>query len=282
MRNIYLYIFIIGLIAYSCKDNTLQTLDPSETNGRIAEIANPKVTMQIPGVLKFESKEHLQDVVDRLKDDNNRDLSSKRILSLLGLSNDSSKVEFRSAMQAAQAFVSLNDANTATALADLTPEESAVINSDPECPVFDPQDYLIEDADFAAVLNENREIQVGDNLLKYTDAGIYITPATNCSELANISSTGVPSVSLSSNVTLYVPPQSSSSSSSNPTLGGTSLKLTDGTTIPASQIRDINFNNSDGNSISDVICGIFGSTCVAKNNFSSDRKMLVAFIRKIT
>ncbi|MDX6189944.1 hypothetical protein SGQ83_11335 [Flavobacterium sp. Fl-318] len=50
---------------------------------------------------------------------------------------------------------------------------------------FDVEDDLIQDPSFAAILNENRELIVGDSLYKYTEQGLYFCLEKNRQKLYN-------------------------------------------------------------------------------------------------
>ncbi len=48
---------------------------------------------------------------------------------------------------------------------------------------IDDEDELIADSYFASLLNDKREIQIGDMIYKYTEYGVFYTNVKNISEL---------------------------------------------------------------------------------------------------
>lgn len=61
--------------------------------------------------------------------------------------------------------------------------QSRLIEVDGE--IFDVEDELILDDDFASFLNVNREIIVNDTLYTYTEKGIFTTHKTNIAVMRN-------------------------------------------------------------------------------------------------
>ncbi len=91
------------------------------------------------GILAFNSQDDLGSVVSFLRETDTFELSSTRAVS--------------------RNFVSLRDKLITQGLREFTDAELAIIES--EGLIYEPEDELIADPYFMAVLNEDREIQVG-------------------------------------------------------------------------------------------------------------------------
>jgi len=253
--------------------------------------------MEVPGLLKFGSNEQLQNVIDELKNENEVDLRSKKILKKLGLESESPTM-----LRAIhEPFVSIYDVNYENDLMALTPSDWAVINSDPDEPVYVPEDQLIEDPYFASVLNSNYEVQVENKVYKYTKVGVYVVDVIDYDLLSTINAND-PSAPINTNKVLIYKPylyddlaeggggggtgtgsggtggtDTGTGSGLPQIMGPESLKLADGVAIPKSNIRDINYESTDANWAHRLINIVFGKASIAINNFSSGRKMLTDF-----
>lgn len=179
-------------------------------------------------------------------------------------------------------FISLLDSLKNRDLAHLTQADWDIINSDEENLVYEPEDYIIYDMYFSSVLNNKREIQVGDFIYKYAEDGIYYVQSENYPLLNTVNSSNNVKNNLDAKIKVYVPVSDGTSilrasSASNPTLAGTSLKLKSGDiTISSSYIRDINYGDKgDANSVTNFLTNLFGRDVAAINKFSSKRQMLL-------
>ena len=286
-KNYLIFCLFIALIGYSCKDHHLESSNHENSASVSEKVDTSKVTIQASGLLKFESKEQLQNVIDKLENDSDLDLRSKGLLKKLGIEQETPKMSLRALQLPQKEFISLYDENYEKDLKGLSPSDWAVINSDPDKPVYVPEDQLIEDVYLTSVLNVNREIQVDKTVYKFTEAGIYMVDVQDYDLLSNVSNTGVSKIPLSSKLQLYIPPTleelapgtgiSSPPPPATYTMAGTSLKLADNITIPASNIRDINFNNTDANFVTMLLNKITGHSSTAINTFRDGRKMLTHF-----
>lgn len=241
------------------------------------EETSPEITMEVPSVLKFESNEHFQNVLDKIKEEVElSDLRSEKLLPKLKKGNKSPVLELRALPKPAE-FISLFDVVCDGDLAHLTTSDWNIINSDPENLVYEPEDGIISDAYLASLVNADREVQIDDNIFKYTANGIYFVKAENYNLLTQVDVNGAtPNNPL---ISVYVP-QSAGSSSSRPTLSG-SLKLGNGVTVPAGNIRDLNFKDrGDANMISNFWTGLWGDHTVAIQKFSDNRHMVVNFYQQ--
>ena len=71
----------VGLFVISCNDDPISDALVDETLDENLEGVYPKVTIETPSVLKFESNEHLQNVLDKIKEEAEiSDLKSEKLL----------------------------------------------------------------------------------------------------------------------------------------------------------------------------------------------------------
>ena len=168
-------------------------------------------------------------------------------------------------------FKSLLDAKYEEDLSALTEADWRIINSDPENLVYEPEDVIISDPYLASIVNSERQVQVGSHVYQYAGNGIYIVDAGNYDLLTEVGSGPVDDP----RITVYKP--TVPSSNSTPKLSG-NLKLSNGVTIPSSNIRDLNYKEKgDANAITEFWTNLFGSYTAAIQKFSSNRHMVVAF-----
>lgn len=113
-------------------------------------------------ILRFSSPEELALTISELKETGNLDLKSLP----------------RTRVQAsAENFVSLRQHLLEQGLREFTDAELAEISSDSL--VYEPEDSLIVDPYMTAVLNENREVQVGEKICRFVDEGMLVYEPRN-------------------------------------------------------------------------------------------------------
>lgn len=128
-------------------------------------------------ILSFKTSSDLKTYVDGLKDD----FGSEVIVEKLKKSYDNGflplnpKTDNEALIQKIVAERKKNQHNTNI--------QSRLIEVDGE--IFDVEDELILDDDFASFLNVNREIIVNDTLYTYTEKGIFTTHKTNIAVMRN-------------------------------------------------------------------------------------------------
>jgi len=196
----------------------------------------------------------------------------------------------------AEPFVSLIEANKTKVMKSLSTAQLDSIANDEEELEFCPADSVIADIQFAQLLNANREIQVGQTVYKYVANGVAYTDVNNAKELKdienatkNISVTekneGV-EMQVSSTVKFrpiqYQATVCQVNNNSNNSTKATSTKagiiLSNGYTIPLSDIRDINYyDKGDGNWLHRAWSGIWGRNVVAIKKFSTRKKLTMNF-----
>lgn len=181
MKKIYL-IFIIILITFSCeKDDNLTTLDNQQNK---IEVEN--------GILSFSNKDFLGETITELKQMNEEDKElklnkfyDKGFMPLFPhfQENDIEKIQIFSERkkEKIQKVISLKNSMNSTFQEKSVPTE---IDEDGEL-VEEFDDDLISDDDFASVLNDQREVIVGDTLYKYTYSGMFSVHKTEKAVLDN-------------------------------------------------------------------------------------------------
>ena len=193
-------------------------------------------------------------------------------------------------------FVSLIETNRTKVMESLTTAQLDSIANDEEELEFCPADSVIADIQFAQLLNADREIQVGQTVYKYVPNGVAYTDVKNAKELKNIENT-TKSISVTeenegvemqvSSAVKFRPIQyqatvcrinNNSNNSTTATSTKAGITLSNGYTIPLSDIRDINYyDKGDGNWLHRAWTGIWGRNVVAIKKFSKRRKLTMNF-----
>lgn len=188
-------------------------------------------------------------------------------------------------------------------LSRLTPLQLDSIYNDEDELEFCLSDSIIADMEFAQMLNESREIQVGDTVYKYFGSGVAFTHESCAAELSDIDNDIVYTAALGNNpetnllitpnVEFFVYPysdisetdkeetDSSSNTNNSSDTGSTTsvdstdgLVLSDGTVIPKSNIRDVDYNGKgDGSWLHRAWNGVWGKKVLAINKFSKNRRL---------
>lgn len=250
------YLFMGITFLTSCQDNVIQL----EQNLLKAE--TPKDIQEGMQRIVASSPEEIEQLIDQMGDGIQ---PASRAVSSVTLSNNE------------ETFVSLVEANRQKVMSSLTPAQLDSIANDEEELEFCPADSVIADIQFAQLLNADREIQVGQTVYKYVSNGVAYTDVSHANDLKTIESVtsnilvtpeneGQP-MRVTSNVD-FRPIQyqlvqfddqlvdgggggytgggstggsSSSGGNTTGTSSPTGIKLSNGYTIPASDIRDINY-----------------------------------------
>ena len=213
-------------------------------------------------------------------------------------------------------FVSLIEANRLKVMASLTPEQLDSINNDEDELEFCPADSVIADIQFAMLLNSDREIQVGEFIYKYLPNGVAYVHEKYADELKNIEAVTRPIKVTSVNVgqpmratqnTNFIPidymaltiedeffhqddciyehdpnepPGNSRGGDDTSPLppAPSGLRLSNGITIPAANIREIGESDSgDANWFQGAWNGLWGKHVVALNKFEKKRQLNLNF-----
>lgn len=164
-KKIILVLFVIGFV-YSCREDVLTT-----------QQSNKNVVIQDAivknGRLYFPNKESLQATYNYLKgkkaEEINTYIDKKGISSLVPVITEANEKKVLSILKQRETR-SLESVN-------ITDED--ILND-----LEDLEDVVGDEA-YTAMLNGNAEIQVANDIYKYTDVGLFITPADNYSNLEN-------------------------------------------------------------------------------------------------
>ncbi|WP_321295298.1 hypothetical protein [Marinifilum fragile] len=158
-KGLFLLLFAF---AFSC--NHEEIIDTEQLNNK------PEVLTIREGRLQFTSKESLQNKLDELETNSFEDvynhfqkLYKSDFLSFRPIFN-SNDIEQTQALLA-----EYKERPTFTNVFQTTSNLKSKSTED----IFDSTKAIIADDEFAAFLNENGEIQIGDTLYKYTESGLY-------------------------------------------------------------------------------------------------------------
>ena len=242
--------------------------------------------------LTFPSKDALKETVDLMKSG----YSTTRALSLKAIGTRSAIGSMVPVSQL-QNFESLYDANKKKCLASLTPEQLDSVQNDEDDLEYCLSDSVIADAELAKLLNASREIQVADTVYKFFPNCVAYAPANNVSKLREFDASKLQqsSSSLQGGMVQEVEkgvyvlinpfgPQPTTPQKPKVDDGDTnyeinnSLTLKDGTYIPASSVRNINYDTeNDAGWFHKLWNGMWGRNVIAINKFSKNRKLRLGF-----
>ena len=177
--NVHPIVLLITiLLLNSCREDQL-----SMSNSQTVIISEATTKN---GRLYFPNKESLQATYNELKSSQPIEIEQfvkeKEIQSLRPVITENNEKEVMAIMKERIKSVSrlyLNTiANTSNNVVESLTDED--IYKD-----IDDMEEIIGDDAYSAMLNSNAEIQVADNIYKYTDVGLFITPVENYSNLEN-------------------------------------------------------------------------------------------------
>lgn len=146
MKNI-IFLLIIAVAICSCQKE-------EHTTTQVLQTHNNK-----EGVVKINSEENLKEIINQMK-------LSKVFNVRCILRTKASDTEFD------ESFVSLRENMIESVMMSLSESELSEIQQ--EELLFEPEDSLITDPYYAAILNDNREIQIGDKVYRYIEEGLLV------------------------------------------------------------------------------------------------------------
>ena len=169
MKKSLFLLAIAGVMSVnSCREEMLQT---SQTENKV-EIADATVKN---GRLYFQNKESLQNYYNNLKDKEDKDIvkyfSGKDIISLRPIVTDENESEILNQTKKRFKELKKNKRFTNSKFASKITTENDIIDS------IDDIEEIIGDDAYATFLNNNGEIQVAEDIYKYTDVGLFIVDA---------------------------------------------------------------------------------------------------------
>lgn len=281
-KILILVLFVLSFFS-SCED---QRITPNSSDKMLLEQKDTSMSRLI-----FSSRDILANTILAL-----RNGKSFRTLTTRAVSGISTT-------EPSQNFISLIDAEKNTVLSKLSQLQLDSIKNDPENLEYSPSDSIIADAQFAQLVNANREIQVGDTVYKYFGNGVAYAPVQSIKELEDFNperylSTTRSSLALGTRTIVdnvhfqalqYRVDEfdedasiggigGGSSTTPNPSSTSNILKLNDGTIIPEGNIRSINYyDKGDGSFFHRLWNGLWGRNVVAINKFSKRRKLCMNF-----
>ena len=260
----------------SCQQSELSDL--ADVNG------NNSVNQGLPNdVLVFSSRDNLKEAIDLIKSGCDGKVATRAAVNVYGASD----------------FKSLVESNKEKLYATLTPEQIAEVENDEDDLEYCPDDSVIADYAFAQLLNEAREIQVADTVYRYFANGVAYTSAENRAELRTIDAEVAqyepgPQAVQGQNMDATEPFDYNTISIGGVTFvpyyygsdviysdlqsQGSPLTLKDGTYIPGTNVRDVNYNSKgDGGWFHRVWNSIWGKNILAITKFSKKRRMRLGF-----
>lgn len=131
------------------------------------------------GRLYFPNKESLAATYKELKNQNieavQKFVNEKGIESLVPIITDKNEAEVMDKLKARKLNFLAN--STARSIDSITVSNEDIYED------LDDLEEVVGDDVYAAMLNGNAEIQVADNIYKYTDVGLFVTPVENYNNL---------------------------------------------------------------------------------------------------
>ena len=274
MKKLFI-LLLSGFVFFSCTEQDILNDEP------IQKQQSSDSKDEVLPRLVFSSKDELKEVLNQLNEG----------VSLASLHTRAIAAE-QLPVVSEQKFQSLLEVNKQKCFARLSVAQLDSIRNDEEELEYCPEDSVIADMQFAQLVNEAREIQVGETVYKYLDNGVAYTQAENVKELNGIERKAElitidpeaepKEVALTSNVKFVAMPYkqvvAEENSQATTRAMGEGLSLKNGVYLPASSIRDVNYNSKgDGNWFHRKWNGIWGRNIVAINKFSKRRKLTMNF-----
>lgn len=167
-------LFILSLSIISCAEDRLNT-EP-QTQQEIIQDATVK-----NGRLYFPNKESLRATFSNLKtktdDEINEFVKINNYEPLIPIDNEKNVIDLLKKRKSRIIIKSTSRLVDGIIIEDLTDED--VLED------LDDMEEIVGDEAYTAMLNGDAEIQVANDIYKYTDVGLFITPADNYSDLIN-------------------------------------------------------------------------------------------------
>lgn len=274
MKKLFI-LLLSGFVFFSCTEQDILNDEP------IQKQQSSDSKDEVLPRLVFSSKDELKEVLNQLNEG----------VSLASLHTRAIAAE-QLPVVSEQKFQSLLEVNKQKCFARLGIAQLDSIRNDEEELEYCPEDSVIADMQFAQLVNKAREIQVGETVYKYLDNGVAYTQAENVKELNGIERKAElitidpeaepKEVALTSNVKFVAMPYkqvvAEEDTQATTRAMGEGLSLKNGVYLPASSIRDVNYNSKgDGNWFHRKWNGIWGRNIVAINKFSKRRKLTMNF-----
>ena len=219
--------------------------------------------------LSFNSKEELSYIAHQIEEKNNP-LSTKTIDGTIGFTSlwENKRDEFLSTLSKAKLKEAQNNGL-----------------------YYEPEDEIINDPTFAKILNPKREVIISGNTYRYVETGVLIYNNTaNINIIENfipsnytalkekeevILDKGIKFIRLNYNNNSLKESIQTKLPTLDPGLYGDCLILKDGSSIPNSNIRFIEYGtgNGDANGFQKGISSVFGTSVVAENYFDAKHRM---------
>ncbi len=163
-------------------------------------------------------------------------------------------------------FYSLEDALTASIYTSLTPEQYQEVLAEG---LSEPclEDDIIHDPDYYPILNSEREVQIDNVIVRFEETGVYTYAAdgTHANDMFYPMDNIIGGGGGSSGTTN--PPIT-------PTYGAT---LSDGTKIPANNVREIEFGQSDASKFQQWLQGLLGEASVVTMYYDDKHRTKLKF-----
>ncbi|MDE5450589.1 hypothetical protein BAX94_03915 [Elizabethkingia meningoseptica] len=174
--NFYLVLLISIILLNSCREEPLQ--ENRNHTGIVSE------ALVKDGRLYFPNKESLQSTYNDLKKRKPQEIEQfvkeKKIEPLRPVITEENEKEVMTLMKARIASVNKLFSNAIAGTNNKIP--NSLTDEDVYNDLDDMEEIVGDDA-YSAMLNSKAEIQVADNVYKYTDVGLFITPAENYAQL---------------------------------------------------------------------------------------------------
>lgn len=274
MRKSYFYsILLVSLSIIGCKDDDIVE---KEVLGTTIE-SGGKEMKNVGNRLIFTSSDDVKNVIDQMKD---------------GMPSTVARSSASVSVSGNGEFQSLSEAKELEFLSSLTKTQLDSIKNDEDMLEFCAEDSIIADPQFAQLVNESREIQVGTTVYKYLDNGVAITDEATVDELKDIEKFTADikfnfdgenaEIQVTPNVKFIPMPYGQEEAKeeivSRSYVSRENLTLGNNVTIPVGSIRDVNYNDKgDGNWFHRLVNGFFGRNIVAIIHFEKKRKLTMNF-----
>ncbi|WP_293786921.1 hypothetical protein [uncultured Pedobacter sp.] len=171
--------FAIGTVLLSCKDNLLTDADLKTGKlGRVGASDHFRDVKSYNGRAYFATKESLQETFDQLKDADDETVAN--YIDVLGITSLRPIVTEKNEADIYQKTKErLEQLKKNSRYMNAARAKASINNIDAMIDQIDGLEEIIGDDAFSALLNSNGEIQVGEDIYKYTDVGIFIVNAKN-------------------------------------------------------------------------------------------------------
>lgn len=184
-KSISLGIASLMLLSISCREESLVQTNDVSLNAKISDAS------VLDGRLRFINKESFQFAYNNIKDEGEEVIAdyvdSKGIISLVPIVTEKNEKKVAEQLKIRVNELKSNkrlmnsNSKIVGALSSYSRVEGVNMN-DVEESIEDIEDIILDDA-YAALLNDNAEIHVGDKIYKYTDVGMFAVKDSEYEEL---------------------------------------------------------------------------------------------------